>query len=306
MVYDCFTFFSEIEILKLRMQVLKDVVDKFVIVEATKTFTRMDHALEFAAHRDEFAEFEDRIIYVVVDDFPDIDSPWAVENHQRNCIARGLVGCRDDDTVMISDVDEIPNPDTVAKYVGRRGIRILEQLAFTYYLNCIDVREPIWGLGTRIMTYADFCHGMDHRFRIHYDEGFIKELNRGTTANKIRMYGHFWNVQNGGWHFSYIGGVDAIIRKIRSFSHQEYNLPEFTDPRKVEERMRKGMDLFDDEVHYRPVLVNDALPRYVVEHQKEYAKYILDGGELDAREFWKPRTWRESLSMWWDVVRHKI
>ena len=37
MIYDCFSFFNELDLLEIRLNVLKDVVDKFMLVEATKT-----------------------------------------------------------------------------------------------------------------------------------------------------------------------------------------------------------------------------------------------------------------------------
>src|SRR5205823_1107096 len=108
MIYDCFLFFNEVELLEIRLHDLSAVVDRFVLVESPVTFSNKPKPLYYADNRDRFKAFEDRIIHVVVDDNPPADSPFDRENHQRNCIARGLAACHPDDVVLISDLDEIP------------------------------------------------------------------------------------------------------------------------------------------------------------------------------------------------------
>jgi hypothetical protein len=113
MIYDCFTFFNELELLELRLHELSGVVDKFVLVEATRTHSNQPKALVYQENRARFQEFHDKIIHVVVDDMPNAKNAWALENFQRECIARGLVSCRPDDLVLVSDLDEIPRATTV-------------------------------------------------------------------------------------------------------------------------------------------------------------------------------------------------
>src|SRR5208337_1996465 len=115
MIYDCFTFFNELELLGLRLHELAEVVDKFVLVEATKTHSNQPKPLHYQENRSRFGGFHDKIIHIIVDDLPDAKDPWVLENYQRNCIARGLVNCRPDDFLLISDLDEIPGATTVAK-----------------------------------------------------------------------------------------------------------------------------------------------------------------------------------------------
>ena len=100
MVYDCFQFFNELDILKLRMHVLNDVVDKFVISEATVTFSGEKKPLYFQENREMFKEFEDKIIHKVVDDTPMDTSAFMRDSHQKCAVARGLEGAKDDDIVI--------------------------------------------------------------------------------------------------------------------------------------------------------------------------------------------------------------
>ena len=77
MIYDCFTFFNELDLLEIRLNVLKDVVDKFVLVESVKTFTGRDKELFFEKNKDRFAAFADRIIHLVVREFPPSYCRWS-------------------------------------------------------------------------------------------------------------------------------------------------------------------------------------------------------------------------------------
>lgn len=106
MIYDCFTFFNELELLELRLNELAGIVDKFVLVEATQTHTNQLKPLYFQENRARFSAFRDKIIHVVVDDLPVSKDAWVPENFQRNAIARGLVNCQPDDFILVSDLDE--------------------------------------------------------------------------------------------------------------------------------------------------------------------------------------------------------
>lgn len=108
MTYDCFPFFNELDILEIRLNTLDKHVDKFVLVEASKTQSLLDKPYFFEENKARYSKFLNKIIHVKVSDNPDLPG-WVMENHQRNCITRGLVDCNGEDTILISDVDEIPN-----------------------------------------------------------------------------------------------------------------------------------------------------------------------------------------------------
>ena len=112
-IYDCFQFFNEENILDLRLNILDEFVNFFVIVESTTDHQGNKKKLNF--DKDKFKKFQKKIIYVVVEDTldtikkPHLGQNSLVERHQRNSIMRGLKNCSDDDLVIISDVDEIPD-----------------------------------------------------------------------------------------------------------------------------------------------------------------------------------------------------
>jgi hypothetical protein len=243
MIYDCFTFFNEFELLELRLRELDNLVDKFVLVESTKTHPGHPKPLHFAQNRERYSAYADKIIHVVVDDMPGGDEPrdhWVRERFQRNAIGRGLVNCRPDDIIMVSDLDEIPNVATVKRLVANmpfqddllsstlhaalnsrlirrifsRGalrhilrknnpfVWRLEQHPCCYFLNLRSGDGNYWWYGTKIAHYRDMY-----------------------SAEEMRYSGHK-TVKDGGWHFSYMGGADRIKAKVAATAHQEINNPE--------------------------------------------------------------------------------
>jgi beta-1,4-mannosyl-glycoprotein beta-1,4-N-acetylglucosaminyltransferase len=147
MIYDCFTFRDEIETLKMRLEILDSVVDKFVISEANKTHSNINKPFVFKEHESEFSKWADKIIYVQVElddselDFSQKDkeytpsSPaWIFENTQRNSLDKGLFDLQDDDVVMIGDLDEIPNPnflhEVIKKLNGQTHISLIQHFFY--------------------------------------------------------------------------------------------------------------------------------------------------------------------------------
>lgn len=284
MIYDTFTFYNEFDVLDMRLHELADVVDRFVLVEATKTHSGKVKPLYYKESQSRFAEFADRIVHIVVDDFPSSNDAWVLERFQRNAIARGLDGCRPDDVVLVSDVDEIPRATAVQEAVGclllqdgplgcllRRpliagsNVRLskhtirkyhpfvwrFRHALYYYFLNCLSI-EPPYCHGSRMVQYRHF-----------------------STANEVR-YSGYHTVLNGGWHFSYLGSVECIRQKIAAYAHQENNTLEYTDPQRIRERILSGQWLFDGTRKLQFVAVDETYPRYVREHPERFQGLIRD------------------------------
>src|SRR5690349_10496659 len=113
-VYDCFMFFNEIELLKMRLGELNEVVDYFVLVESSETQRGDLKPFYFYENRHLFEQYLNKIIYVRVDESHPEMSLWERENYQRNCIARGLQQCTSSDLTIISDLDEIPRMELIS------------------------------------------------------------------------------------------------------------------------------------------------------------------------------------------------
>lgn len=290
MIYDCFTFFNELDLLEIRLNELDKHVDYFVLVEATLTFQGKSKTLYYEENKERFKAFHHKIIHVVVDKYPDNinENAWVIEKHQRNCIADGLRNCKTDDVILISDVDEIPRPDKIKTAAAEKGIKIFRQRMFYYYLNCENATEMgsqaySWN-GTIMMRYSEMKEPLQN-----YREMSMLMLNTFTPRLVRRIYWrlrlfymyrlrgkkvHF--VKDGGWHFSYLGGVQMIIRKLEAFSHVEYNKPEYKNPERIEQAIANGEDIFGRGFRYRFVNIDNSWPLYIQNNKERFVKFIAE------------------------------
>lgn len=260
MVYDCFIFWRELELLELRLHELAEVVDHFVLVEATHTFSGQPKPLWFAEHRQRFAQFEEKLVHVVADDLLSRPGPWEREYYQRNYLLRPLLHCEPEDVILISDADEIPSAELVAQHAGYPGITTFIPRLSYYFLNC---RASIAYSGTRMAPYRLFQQGLlpQHLRQSEAIQGIPQQLLHG-----------------GGWHFSFLGSAKDIRDKVTAYAHQEYNAPPYTDLRHILACMEEGEDLFGrhDHVRFQFVPIDDTFPRYVREHRERLAPFIYE------------------------------
>ena len=274
MIYDCFLFFNELDLLELRLNELDDTVDRFVILESTETFSKKKKRLYYEENKDKFSKFKDKIIHVVVDDSPEksetkteSQNRWAVEHFQRNCIERGLVNCNPEDVILISDIDEIPRKSSIASAVkildnNKKSIVSFRQRFFYYYLNglCVEGNLLSPWYGTTACRY----------------EGFIgAEKMRMTKARNKNI------VDDAGWHFSYLGGLEKIVYKIESFSHSEFDNDNIKNKDRIKDRVEKGIDLFDRPGRPRQVYVeiDDSFPDYLRNNIESFKHLIKEDAE---------------------------
>jgi len=254
-IIDCFMFYNELDLITYRLNILNNVVDYFVIVESTHTFSGKEKKLYSNELTELFYKFKDKIIHIVVDDFPfkypninyDNKEQWKNEKFQRNCIKRGLdnidVDILDNDIILISDLDEIPDPNTLNLIKEEKinvTVNVIEQDFYYYNLNTKSNKK--WN-GTRVILYS-----------------ILKNKN-----NIIQYYrnNQFPVINNGGWHLSFFGDKYFIKNKIENFSHQEYNNEFYTNLNIIEERVNNCIDMFNrvEEIYNKiPINENNYLP----------------------------------------------
>ena len=203
MIYDCFTFFNELDLLEIRLNTLDKVVDKFIIAEATVTHTNRPKPLYYAENKARFKKFKDKIIHVVIEDSPDVNVPWIIINHQMSVVTRGLKGLKPkpNDTIIISCVDEIPKPERIIEYKDKPGKHKVFLQNFSYYfLNCFDYTVDGKWDGARMFSYKDL---------MTYPTPYIARFTKPDLL-----------IPDGGWHFSFIGDIKKIQYKMTAMAHQ--------------------------------------------------------------------------------------
>ena len=275
MVYDCFQFFNELDILKLRMQVLAPVVDRFVISEATETFSGMKKPLYYEENKDMFAEFADKIIHVVVHDTPAGDTHDR-DTFQKNAVGRGLKDCKDDDIIIFSDLDEIPNPIKVKEIIAdcKDGIVYhMAQRLFYCYLNMEEVSG-------NLLAYCGEFDGVTRK------KWLGTKICRYSVAKTMPLGELRWpkckeigvRVEDGGWHFGYMGGSKEsdvrkrVAEKVQSAAHQEYNKRSILN--EVDDKIKDGEDIFGRDARFVQAVIDDSFPEYLRTHLSEYSHLI--------------------------------
>ncbi len=222
-------YFDEDLLLDLRLNSLDKFVKKFVITEATYTHNGTYKKLNFDINK--FKKFQDKIIYLVVDKQPknilkvtDSDNKdkrgeklilngMARDYFQRENLSRGLKDTIDDDLILISDLDEIPNLDKLDLTKIRNNILIFEQKMFYYKLN-LFYEDYTW-LGTKAVKKKNFISPQWLRN--------IKGKNyskwRIDTFFSNKKYSNISFIKNGGWHFTCLRTAEELERKLLSFAH---------------------------------------------------------------------------------------
>jgi len=238
MFIDGFMFYNELDLLYYRLSILFDVVDYFIVCEATATHTGKPKPLFFKENKDRFKDFEKKIIHIVVDDLRQGDNLttedffWN-ENYHRDCIDRGIkylnkqMQLSDDILIYISDADEIINPSIVQQLS-------INPKMFSDIILSIQQDLYYYNLHTRVMCNWACAKVAGYK---HY----TNVMN--SSPQKCRMTPAPM-IQNGGWHLSYFGDNVFIQNKIKSICEQNYNTEENTDLSVIHSRMNRGEDIY--------------------------------------------------------------
>ncbi len=282
MVYDCFIFFNELDLLEIRLNELNEVVDKFVLIEANKTFQNNHKPYYFEENKERFSPFLDKIIHIKLDKYPlfipiiNPFTPWKLEFFQRNSIVKGLVNCKPEDIVLISDVDEIPKA-SVLKEMLAKGIDQIYGLKMDMYMYFLN-NQLIYDGGSS-MTMEQSKDGIWHCTAVLPYKLLKQKPNRlRKIIMRTRRRGEVFKIiPNAGWHFTYLGGVKNIIKKLEAFSHTEFNNDTFKSQEKIEEYITTGKDLFGRDMQFKMLDNLETLPKFIQENANnpKYKEYFF-------------------------------
>lgn len=256
-IYDCFLFFNENDLLEIRINELKDVVDYFVIFESNSTFTKKNKG--FLLDEKRFEKFKTKIIYIKNQDWIRSPNPWSFETYQRNKIADGIIGAQNTDMIILSDLDEIPRKQALIEafcqiYKNNSKYVRLELSNFRYALNNISANNT--KSTSVIITKKENTISM-------------QELRTKQKADIT--------ILNAGWHYSFVSSIENIIFKIDSYSHQEYNKWPNNNIESMKKRIYNGQSNFghEEDTYNRIKLNKNNCPKYVLKNKDKYARLMF-------------------------------
>ena len=263
-IIDCVTYFDEQTLLEMRLNILDDYVTKFIITEGGYDHRGNKRSLNFDINM--YPKFKDKIIYQPVYDFPDLENPWSMLEYQRNYSMKEIANFDDDTFVIVSDVDEIPNPKKINEFINSKSkFGVFEQLLFYYKLNMLSTSSQNW-FGSKICSKKNLK-----------SPNWLREY-------KIKQY-PWWRIdkpknikilRDGGWHFSFLYDVDGIIKKISSYQHTEFDTNKIKDKTKIIEKIESGKDILNRNYNFKRINIDDRFPEYLIKNKNKYTNWIKE------------------------------
>ena len=295
-IFDCFMYFDEETVLELRLNILDKYVDYFVIVESS--FTHKGDKRDLKFNHQKFKKFKDKLIYITYDEEPPeirknlinekdneaiksfkyIENAILRENGQRNEVLKGLESAKDDDIILISDVDEIPNLEKLDLTKINEKILLFKQDMFYYKFN-LKLPNLDWtgtkGCRKKFLKSPQWLRNIkDRKYPFYRLDTFFSD----TKYVNIKI------ISNGGWHFSNLKTASEIEFKLKSYLHHR----EFDEnPLSVEEindLIKNKQAIYDLKVDKRVNKIGDGsklekypsdkLPKFLQDNLNDYKQWI--------------------------------
>jgi hypothetical protein len=257
MIIDCTMFHWEFDLLELRMRELWDTVDYFFVTESVCDHRGNPRKLVLSENVEMFSWATDRLVINISDKNLEAKTTWDHEKYQRYrsvIDTKTKFDLKDEDFIIISDIDEIPRPAAIKEMAEEGGKFTLHMPMYYYYLN---------------LYVQDWYHPKALS---------VKYL---TDPNDIRTGGldkDFHIAYNSGWHFSYLGNEEQIRYKIKTFAHDEMDTELFTDIEHIRSSINSMSDLFDrfGNSNFTKLEIDGSWPENIIKNKEKYKDYILN------------------------------
>lgn len=268
-IYDCFSYLDEDLLLNLRLNILDDYVDHFVIIEGNKTWQNNKKNLNFNINN--FEKFKKKIIYIPITDMPDGDNPYTRENFQRNQINRGIEDANNDDLIIISDLDEIPDPNKIRLFKKEMKFAVFKQLHFYYKLNLHSQKNPYW-YGSRICV-KKYLKSPQWLRDLKFKKRPFWRIDKMRLNNII---------DDGGWHFCNLKEPKKLLYKYQNLceTNDPYVFKEKIDEKylnidEIEKRIRNGQDIIGRDENYDAIELDARFPDYIIKNKNQFKDWII-------------------------------
>ncbi len=263
-IYDCITFFDENLLANLRFEILNEVVDKFIVCESEYDHKRRKKKINFKLKNH---KFRNKVQHLVISEpFPNNLDNWGIEAYQREKILEALKVAEDNDLIMYSDSDEIPNPKLLKNIILKKKYGIFLQKFFAYKLNIFNKYETPWE-GTRICKKKDLKS-------VSFLRKKIKMSNFDKPFWKLNVEKNIKSFENGGWHFNNFYPPEKISVKLKTYQHTEYAEENFSSPEIIKQKIENLEDLFERGNKYEIVEIDDNFPDYILKNKDIFSDFI--------------------------------
>lgn len=291
-IFDCIPYFDEEIMTQIRFNVLNKHVDKFIIVESRYSHSGQKKKLNFNIKK--FNEFKDKIIYLVIENEPEdlfeikndsTDSALKRLNsikrldQARDFMKEGIKSASDDDVVLVSDSDEIPNLNKYnIKDIGN-NIYIFKQKMFNYKFNLYYDLIPWFGTkACKIKNLRSFSWLRNLKNK-NYPFWRFDVLFSDLKSNKVKI------IKEGGWHFNNLLSAEKLFNKlINQGHHNEFDVSEIT-LKDIQNKIKNRLAFYDHKAdqtvknkynfEYKLQKISDNdLPKYLIENREKYIEWF--------------------------------
>ncbi len=293
-IFDCFMYYNEDVVLDLRLNFLNQFVDEFIIVEGIFNHRGQKKKLNF--NIDKFPKFKNKIKYFVLENHPpniekinDSDTEdekstkyilngYKRDHFQRNYLLSGIKFASEDDIIIISDIDEIPNLKNLNLGDVKNNLILFNQKMCYYKFNLFQ-KNYNW-VGSRACKKKNLLSPQWLRD--------VKPKNyskwRIDTYFSKHRYNNVVFIDNGGWHFSYLNTPELIEQKLKSYTHhREYDLNPI-GIENIEERIKNRESVYNLSTDKRKnqfskgtkleIMELKNLPKYIYENKEQYNEWL--------------------------------
>ena len=294
-IYDCFMFSDEKMLLDIRLNVLNDYVDQFVIIESKYKHNGDIKNKNFDINQ--YSKFKNKIKYIYLNEEPEglvsisgeddedkknksiLHNTYVRENYQRDVIAKGILDAGPEDFIIVGDIDEIPNLKNLDFENKKNHLIIFRQKMFYYKLN-LYYKELVW-TGTRACLKKNLKSPQWLR-NIKNKKYPIWRIDTLFAKNK---YSNIIFINDGGWHFTNMKSPEEIFSKLNSFLHNvDFKLSglNLDDIKKMVSQKKIMYDHFADQRKVdrwnSPVVLKPAditiLPEYIIKNRDKFKDWL--------------------------------
>ena len=266
-IFDCTTYFNEPLVMDVRFNILNEHVAKFIIVESAYSHSGAKKKINF--DKNLYPQFKDKIEHIIITEkFPKKNTPWQNQSWQREFIFKGIKNAKDEDYIMFSDPDEIPNPEKIKDLKLKKKYGIFLQNMYTYKLNLFNKYESPWE-GTRICKKRDLKSVDWLRSKI-----LLKNLKYGFW--RIDKEKNIEIINEGGWHFNYLLKPKEISKKFKSLAEISWDKEEYFNEENIVKKIVLKKDLFNRGHTFERVKIDQSYPKYLNDNKEKYEEWMLD------------------------------